>query len=131
MPLRANNQRTFHRCLYSGILQTIVVLKRNDDQQQGTVRSIKMFQVRQSMQTKTGEAIQGDMSSDVRCSWHIPKIEMDRVGIAYFNVLDRIVDKHNRYWQPEAPQTITNKLFEDHYCLDCVRIDPPNNQLKS
>ena len=83
------------------------------------------------MQTKTGETIQGDIASDTRCSWHIPKIEMDRVGVAYFNALDRIVDKHNRYWQPESPQTITTKLFEDHICIDCVRIDPPNNQLKS
>ena len=130
MPLRANNQRVFHRCLYAGQLQTVLLLKRNDDQQQGTVRTIKLFQVRQSMQQKTGESIQSDMEANTNCSWHIPRTELDRVGVSYLNNLDRIVDRKNRYWQPESGDTITVKLFEVHVCISCVRIDPPENVLK-
>lgn len=128
MPLNKANTRTFHRCLWSGILETITLLKRNDDQQQGTVRAITLFQCRKSSIAKTGEPIQGDIA-ETSVTWKIPRVELDRVGVTWINAIDRIVDKYNRYWQPESKQTIDIKLFENFIYLACVRIDPPNNQL--
>lgn len=125
MPLNAKNQRTFHRRLYSGILQSVLLLKRNNDQQEGTVTSYRLFQVRWSMLHKSGQPIQGDMSVGSNRSAHIPRCELDRVGVWYINALDRLVDKQGRYWQPESDSEITVKLFEDHICVDCKRVDPP------
>lgn len=125
MPLNVRNTRTFHRCLYAGILESVTLLKRNDNQQQGTVTSYALFQCRRSMIFKMGETLQGDMNSDHRATWHVPRIELDRIGISYLNPLDRIVDNKGRYWQPESNMLITIKLFENHVCVDCLRVDPP------
>lgn len=125
MPLNARNQRTFHRTLFAGILESVTLLKRDDNQRQGTVRSIRLHQCRKSLQTKTGETIQADISSDHRTIWHLPRVELDRVGVAYLNPADRIVDDSGKYWQPESTTEITVKLFEVHVDLVCLRIDPP------
>lgn len=130
MPLNARNQRTFHRTLYSGILQSITLLKRDDNQQQGTVRSIKLHQCRQTMQYREGETLLRGMNVGNRCEWCLPRIELDRVGVAYINPLDRIVDSKGRYWQPEADNLITIKLFEVHVHLACKRVDPPTPAAK-
>ena len=127
MPLNPRNTRTFHRCLYAGILETVTLLKRGDDQKQGTVRAVKLFQCRRRQIQKTGQTIQGDMVSDHTTEWMIPKIELDRVGVAYLNNLDRIVDKKNRHWQPESPTTITVRLFENYVSVACLRVDPPED----
>lgn len=129
MPLNRNNCRTFHRRLFAGQLVSVTLLKRKDDQQQGTVTAHKLFECRRDSITKTGEPIQGEMSADERTVWHIPRTELDRVGVAYLNALDRIVDydgyPSGRYWQPEAGQALENKLFETRYDVACVRVDPP------
>ena len=125
MPLCRQNTRTFHRALYGTILEKITLLKRGNDQQEGTVRALVIYQARRSMITKTGEPIQGDMSSDHQVVWHLPDVELARVGVAYINSLDRIVDKEGRYWQPEAGTLITVKLFGNHHCVACLRVDPP------
>lgn len=119
------NTRTFHRTLFAGMLETVTILKRNDNQQQGTVRTLIAHQCRRSKIAKAGQSIQGDMSTDHNTIWHIPITEMERLGINYFNVLDRIVDGKGRYWQPERGQTIESKLFENHTDIFCVRVDPP------
>ncbi len=125
MPLGPNNTRTFYRKLYAGELETVTVLKRGDDQQQGTVRSVKVFNARHTPYVKTGETIGGEESSNFATTWHFPQIELDRVGINYLNNLDRIIDKKGRYWQPEASLQLTRKLFENHYCVDCLSVNPP------
>ena len=127
MVLGKNSTRTFHRGLYcgKGMLEKITILKRNDDQQQGTVRSIVLFQCRRSQIFKTGEPLQGDMSAGHQTVWHIPRIELDRVGIDHLNALDRIIDPQGRTWQPEATTMITQKLFDNHVCISCLRVDPP------
>lgn len=124
MPLNALNTRTFHRFVFAGILETIVILKRDDDQKEGTVRSAKVFDCRRSLIVKTGEPIQEDMTSDHRTTWHIPRIELDRAGVDHLNPADRIVDKEGRYWQPESTTVITEKMFSNHVDLDCLRVDP-------
>ena len=126
MPLNRLTTRTFHRVLYATELEKITMLKRNDDQQQGTVRSLVLFQCRRSRLFKTGEPYQGDMSSSHRIVWHIPRIELDRAGVNYINALDRIIDYKGWWWQPESTTTITVKLFLNHLCIDCLRVDPPN-----
>lgn len=126
MPLRKNNTRTFHRTLYAGELQTITLLKRNDDQQEGTVRKVTLFDCRRESISKTGQAIQGEMSSLEQVVWQIPSIELARNGVNYINVLDRIVDMFNRFWQPESGQSVHNRLFENQIFIYCVRVDPPS-----
>lgn len=127
MPLNRRNQRVFHRTLFAGMNQTVTLLKRGDDLQQGTVTAYTLFQVRRSLISKTGEQIVGGTQSDHRCIWHIPRVEMDRVGVTYINSADRIVDQEGRYWQPEATTEIVDKLLELHLDLQCLRIDPPGS----
>ncbi|MDE2098086.1 MAG: hypothetical protein KGL39_12605 [Patescibacteria group bacterium] len=127
MPIRANNQRNFHRKLFAGQTETITLKKRGDDQNEGTITDYLLFTCRRSLFTKTGEQIALDETANTRCVWHIPKVELDRVGISWLNSLDRIVDGKNRWWQPEATTTITVKLFSQHVDLECLRVDPPNN----
>lgn len=117
----------FHRNLYSGLgmLKSITLLKRNDDQNENVVTSYVLFECRRSQIFKSDEPIQNDMSASYRTTWHIPRIELDRIGIAYINALDRILElsdtkKVNRVWGPEATTQIIGKLFENHVCVECV-----------
>lgn len=125
MPLARKNQHTHHRRTFSGQLEKITLLKRDDDQRQGTVRTEILYQCRRGSIQKTSQTLQADMIADHRCTWHIPRTELNRVGIFYLNPLDRIVDKYNRYWQPESTTVIDVKLFENHVDVECLRIDPP------
>jgi len=127
MPLRPELCRTFHRTLYAGWNQTVTLLKRGDDQQQGTVTAYTLRNCRWSRIISTGEQIQQDMTSDHRRLFHIPRIELDRNGINYINSADIFVDKTNRYWQKEATTDQTVKLGEQHLCVQCLRVDPLNN----
>jgi hypothetical protein len=127
MPLNKRNTKYFFRGLYAGELQTVTLLKRGDDQQEGTVTAFKLFNCRRGQVQRSGEAISSEMFSDQRTTWHIPRTELDRVGVRYLNALDRIVDEHNRYWEPESQSTIQVKLWENWVTFDAVRIDPPNN----
>ena len=126
MPIMKKNQRTFFRSLYCGETQTVILLKRNNDQGEGTVRAITLFDCRRERTSKTGQPIQNEMSVAEFTTWQIPSFELDRNGVNYINVLDRIVDQHNRYWQPESGQSIDVRLFEDWVFINCVRIDPPS-----
>lgn len=74
------------------------------------------------MITKGGQTLDGDMTTDHTITWHIPRVELDRVGINYLNPLDIIVDKFDRYWQPEAPNTIDIKLIETRLDINCKRL---------
>ena len=78
---------------------------------------------RWSRTIKSGEPIAGEMQSKHYRQLHIPRKEMDRIGVHYFVAADRFVDKDNRIWMPEASSTITMKLFQNHYCLDCSLLD--------
>ena len=122
MPLNERTVRTFHRTLYAGILQTVTLQKRKDDQKQGTVTSYRLHGVRQSLIDKTGETLEGEMIADQRCTFHIPRIELDRVGVHYLNPMDNFIDKKGRRWNPESPSLITEKLFEQHVCVDCLML---------
>ncbi len=120
-----NTQDHFYRRLYGGrgMLQSVTLLKRNDDQAQGTVVSYILYRCRWSMAFHTGEALLGEMGSGDSIRLHIPKIELERVGVHYINALDRFIDRDGRIYQPEAPQTITTKLIRRHVCVDCLMID--------
>ena len=125
MPLNKTNTRTFHRTLYAGILEKVTLLKREDDLRQGTVTSYTVYQIRWSRVYKSGEPFQGDMHSDHRRTIHIPRVELDRIGVAYINPADRFVDEQNRIWQPESTTQIVIPLFSNHICVDCLRADNP------
>ena len=122
-----DNQRTFHRTLYGpGILETVTLLKRGNDQKQGTVTSYTLYDCRWSMIHKTGNTIQVNMLVWDKRTLHIPIIEMERIGVTFFNPLDRFVDAEGRYWQPEATTELTVKLLQQHWCVDCLPVNPPN-----
>jgi hypothetical protein len=74
---------------------------------------------------KTGQTLQGDMTSDHRAPWHIPRSELDRVGVQWLNPLDRIIDPDGNTWQPEGSTTMTEKLFKNYYVVDCYLRNPP------
>lgn len=136
MPISRQNQRTFMRRLYAGtgMLKTVTLLKRNNDQQEGVVTAYTLFKVRRSLIVKTREPIFGDMMADHRSTWHIPRSEMYRVGLTDINPADRIVEAPDysynpaqvRYWQPESNTTISIKLMETHIDVPCFRVDPPS-----
>jgi hypothetical protein len=126
MPLRPGLVRTFHRTLFAGWNQMVTLLKRGDDQNEGTVTQYKLFNCRWSMIASTGEMIQADMTADHRRILHIPRIELDYNGIPYINSLDIFVDStQGRYWQKEATTEQHSKLSEQHLDIFCLRVDPP------
>lgn len=130
MPMSRDNQRYYYR-IYggTGALERIKVYKREDDQTQGTVTAHVLYNCRRSMNVKTGETIQGEMAADHTTTWHIPRTELERVGINYINSLDRIEQldgrEKGRRWQPESDTSITEKLWALEVHVDCKRCDPP------
>lgn len=129
MVLRRRNQQTFHRGLYRGQLQTVVLLKRADDQAEGQVTAYQLYQCRRGNISKSGEAIAFDTAALTTTNWLIPCKELRRVGINYINVLDRIVDMFQMWWQPESPQTITLAVFDNYFLVPTLRVDPYPNQV--
>ena len=125
MPLKRWNSRTFHRRLKAGQLETVVLLKREDDQREGIVVSLVLYQCWWSMIFKSGEPLLGDMSSAHTRLLHLPRCELDRVGVAYVNAIDRFVDEQGRYWQPESTTQLVVKQFEQQMDVACLRVDPP------
>lgn len=123
MSLNKINTRRAYARQYRGQLQKITILKRDDDQREGVVRAITVFNCRRSSINKTGEQILGDMTSDHQVTWHIPTYELNRMGINYLNSLDRIVDPiDNVTYQPESTTNIDIKLFGNQYDIACLRI---------
>lgn len=136
MPLTQRNQINFHRRLYAGELKSILLLRRLSDQQNGTVTTYRLFACRRGQISKTGEPIQQNMSSNHSTVWHIPRQELNRVGIQYIDALDRIVETTNdggttlpvpQYWQPESTTVILEKLFELMINVDCLLVNQPLN----
>lgn len=134
MPFSARNTRQFQFRLYAGILKEVLLLKRSDDQNSGTQIELTLRRVRRSRYVKTGQPIAGEETSDERCVFHIPAIELERVGVKYINALDRIIEtrddllrtlKPARYWQPESTTSIETKMMENEVDVACLRIDPP------
>lgn len=126
MPLNARNTRNRHRVLYGGQAgQTIILYKRQDDQQSGTQKVFKLFCCKKGRITKTGQPIKGKMTSNERTTWMIPLSELQRCGIGYINALDRIYDpKGTGTWMPESDTVITVKMFGNVISIDCKSTDP-------
>lgn len=120
------NTKHFHRILYWGWYQTVTLLKRNDDQQQGVVTAYTLRRVWGKRIRHTGEAIAGGMAARDTRGWLIPRSELDLVGVDYrhINALDRIIDEDGHYWQPEAPDTITLQMGGNYIDLMSERVDP-------
>lgn len=125
MPLRRYNSQSFIKSLYAGQTEDVVLLKRNNDLQEGTVVAFQIFGVRRGNIAKTGQPIQLDMAVSDTTQWIIPNTQLRRIGVNYINVLDRIVDKFGLYWQPETGQNIILSQFDNVTIVDCVRVDPP------
>lgn len=125
MPLRKENSMTFHRTLYGTILESVTFYKRGPNQQAGTVTTYTIYQCKRRQIQRTGEIINGGETVGSSTTWTVPRCELDRLGIGYITPLDMILDKNGRWWQPEAPTIITDKLFSNFVNVDCLRVDPP------
>ncbi len=109
-------------------METVTLLKRNDDQQEGTVTAYVLFNCRRSPIEKDKEPLLQDMNAGSRTVWHIPYVELSRVGVGYLNALDRIVDTASgspRYWMMEVGSEIRHKLFLNWYTVTMVMVNPP------
>lgn len=124
MLINPSTTRTFHRRLFAQQMQTITLIKRGDDQQQGTTRTLTLYECRWGIINKQGQTLQGDMVSQHERPLHIPRTELERVGVEYLNPLDRFVDEQGRTWMPESTTPIDVKLFENHVDVQCLRTDP-------
>lgn len=123
MPLNKRNTRTFHRRLYAGQMESVTILKRDDGQRQNVVTTHTLFQCRwRSPTSRSGQILDGDITSSHSREIAIPTVELKRVGINYLSALDRIVDEQERVWQPESTTTINTKLFENFTNVLCLRI---------
>lgn len=135
MPLRRNNTRTFTRRTFAGMLESVKIYKRGPDQYQGTIATYILYNCRIGKIFRSGESMQGEMVVSTLCTWHIPRIELQRVGIQYISSLDRIEQLvgpgKGRFWQPEATTTIEHKLFENEIDVSCMACNPPDAYLQS
>lgn len=126
MPLKPNNTRTFHRCLYAGQLQKVVLFHRDDDQQEKVVRKVILYQARRSQITKNGQPLQEEMLVHHSTDWHFSVAELQRNGIQYMNPLDKWYDPVQGHWyQQETDQAQQVKVFGNHLTINAVRVDPP------
>ena len=114
MPMRRESTHVWHRRLYGGQLEKVTLLKRDDDQAEGTVRALIVYQMRRKMIFRAGEPLQGDITSTHHISWVFPKVELRRLGVAYISAIDRIVDSFGRTWQPESTTRIDQDVGEFH-----------------
>lgn len=132
MPLNKYTTRIFHRRLYATEMESIRFLKSGDNQNQGTVVAYILYDCRRSQITKQGETLDGDMVSDHYTVWHIPRIELDRVGIPYINPTDQIEQvegvEAGTMWVNESTNMIDVKLFANHVCVACRMLNDNNLQ---
>ena len=128
MPLRRNNTRSFYKKLYAGELEKITLLHHSDDFHASTITAYVIFGARRSSIVRLGEPIQGEMLAYHNCVWHIPRMELQRVGVNWINMIDTIVqmegaEKGNQ-WRPEADTKIDHRLFSNMIDVACKRCDP-------
>lgn len=125
MPLRPHHFRTFHRRLYGGQMQKLILYKRNDDQQEGVVRTLTLFNCRRSDIMREGEPLLHDMVANHRTTWQIPREELDRVGVNWISNDDRFFDKQygTGTWQPEPGVQIDVKLYAFWVTVNCFRVN--------
>ena len=129
MPMNPKNTQHTYRTVFAGMTETVTLLKRGDDQAMGTITAYTLYKCRRSKIHKTGELIQGDMTANHRTIWHIPRVQLDKVGVKFLSAADRIVQTKGREkgwtWQPEATTMIDLKLLSNEFDLHCLRTDPP------
>lgn len=126
MAIRQSTTKSFFRTIYAGMTETVCLLKRENDQRAGVVRSVMVHGVKWDDIMKTGEPLQGSMTSAHRRTLYVPKVRLQDAGVSYINSLDRFRDKQGRHWQPESTTTIFIEMFENIVSVDCLRCDPPS-----
>lgn len=124
MPLNKRNTRTRHRTLYGGRLEQIRLLKRNPNMNASVVTAYQLYQCWWSDLEKSGQQHDGQFMSNHRRTLHLPKCELDRVGVNFINPEDVFVDEQGRYWQNEGDTAIDANLWENHLDIHCRITDP-------
>jgi hypothetical protein len=124
MPLNKRNTKVFHRVLYGGIMEKVRLLKRNPNMNASVVTNYVLYQCWWTRISKSGQQHDNETMSDHRRTLHIPRCELDRVGVHYINPLDVFVDEQGRYWQNEGDEAIDAKLWENHLDIPCRKTDP-------
>lgn len=126
MPLNQRNTRTFHRTLFAGSLECVRLLKRANDQAQGTVVSHEIYQCHWGWVQRTGEPILGEITSRETRRLFVPQVELDRVGVEFISAADRFIDQEGRTWQPESDTNINEAIFGNQIVIDCRRTNDNN-----
>ena len=121
MPLNSKNTHVFHRTLFAGELECVRLLKRGDDQAQGTVVSHQLYQCHWAWVHRTGETILNETTSRETRRLFVPRVEINRVGVNYISAADRFIDKQGRTWQPESDTIINHGIWENQLVIDCKR----------
>lgn len=126
MPLNKRNTRNFTRVLRAGSdIQEIILYKRGDDQEQGTVVALRLFGCWRGPISRTGQPLRGRLTSDGSCFWNIPRAELNRAGVNTIMPADKIYDPiDGDYWSPFASTTITEVLFGNVVRFQCRATDP-------
>ena len=120
--LNREHLRTFHRKLYAGFNETVILRKRGDDQLASQSVTVHLYECRWSRIFRTKEPIEVDMTASSSRTLHIPLSELNRAGLDHINAADEFTDKDGRVWNPESTVTITEKLMESHIDVPCLRI---------
>jgi hypothetical protein len=124
MVIRRDNQQTFHRHMFAGISQPITVWKREDYPNRSVIHQLRIFDCWRSTIRRFGEQYSmGDQVSNHHVTWHIPVIELRKYNVTTFNMLDKIVEDDQTFWQPEAPKVIVYDLMSNYFDVECVRVE--------
>lgn len=129
MPIAKKTTNGFFKRVYGGQTETVCLLKREDDQRAGIIKSITLYNVRWEQIYKAGEPYQGSMSSSHRRLLLVHREELDYAGVNYINATDRFRDEQGRHWQPESTTMIDNLIFENVVRVHCLRCDTPDKVL--
>ena len=106
---------------------TITLLKRSNDQAQGTVTSYQLYQCRRRPSMfHTGEPIEFHTGSADYAEFMIPKRELEAVGLTSLdlNAGDRIRDVDGYLWQIEANDVIRIRLANLYVSVSVKWVKP-------
>lgn len=126
MPLNRRNTGDRARVTHAGAdVQELTLYKRGDDQQQGTVRTVRLFTCYRDSITRSGQTLRRRLTVDGKTTWHLSKAELQRNGVNFISATDKFYDPvGGDWWTPYAEQTITEPVLSGTVDIECKMTDP-------
>lgn len=112
------------RNLYSGQLEKVTLFAREPNMKASVTHPVILYDCRWSRIVKAGQQLDDEQTSDMNRMLHIPRAELQRVGVNYINPIYQFMDQEGRYWQAESDTPIVSQLWENVIDVNCHRIDP-------